>query len=49
MIRRYHDDTDEAEHRFWSGLLLAFVLTIPLWAALLYGLLALARRAGVIQ
>lgn len=49
MERRYHDPESEETYRFWSGVLLALALCIPVWVLALYGALALARRLGVIQ
>jgi hypothetical protein len=49
MIRRYHTREDDETYHFWSGVLLAVALCIPVWVLALYGALALARRLGVIQ
>jgi hypothetical protein len=47
--RRYHSREDDETYRFWSGVLLAIAICIPVWVLALYGMLALARRMGVIQ
>lgn len=49
MIRRYHTVQDEENYRFWGRVLVTLAVLIPWWVVLLYGVLALARRVGVIQ
>lgn len=45
-VRRYHDEEDEEQYRFWTGVMVAIPVVISLWVILLAGLVHLARLLG---
>jgi uncharacterized membrane protein len=48
-VRRYHDEEDDEQYQFWSGILVAIPVCIALWVLALAGAVHVARLLGWIS